>query len=784
MAFGEFGFVAGRQAAEGCEVEIGDQLLVVPAGEHEVRDPALGVGDGVGDDGAVQQAERLRQAHLRLALALAGGLAVRLAEQVEEALDAHARRHHVRIRERGGVEVLGQRVDLEARAGGAGDCVRQLLGAEPPRFVAGEVDPVVPVPLVRLEGRLVGPRGRDRPHKLAEVEVVLDQVGGQGVQEVGVDRLVRGADVVDRVDDPAAHEVAPHAVGDGRREVRVLRRRQPVGERGAAPDPLAPLAEVRRALDRHQVLRRHDRVRLRVQLFRVAALVEHDLLAGAEAGPDAEAGEERGHLVVLVLGPALEGVVVALRADHPHAHEELRGGLHRLLRVAGGAVVAGGRPVERAAGGRDELADEPVVGPVLLDRLAQPAAEGQHALVAHELPVAAQQVAPLERPVVDVGVAGDQFVDQAVPLLLTRRVVGEEGAHPFRRRDLAGEVERGAAQEGGVADRRRRQHLDPLELLVDQFVDVVGLGQSGPLEALAAAEHGGRRGGELALVAHEQRAFAAAEPGRDGAGGRVLDGHRLRVAAGDVRFAGHVPAAAVGVAGDDDRLLAHPRPVHEDLAGVDLQPLDAVGRRVAVGHAAGDPVEDQVVVARAVVEPQAALVRDLHRRLGEHQRARGLGAVEAAAGHVVEERLVVELRVVAAERELEAVLALGRAVAGARGAADLVHRGEDVADEGDGGRGGAGAVRGVDRDRDGGGQAGGLDRDRAGAGGGRREEAVAALLDRSVGDVDLGFAGEVDAFAGFEDADNKELAGVAGVVEGEFGRVDEEVDGGWAVCGG
>ena len=381
---------------------------------------------------------------------------------------------------------------------------------------------------------------------------------------------------------------------------------------------------------------------------------------------------------------------------------------------------------------------------------------------------------------VDVGVARDQFVDQAVPLLLSRGVVGEEGAHRVRARDPAGEIERGAAQEGGVVDRRRGQNLDPLELLVDQLVDVVGLGQGGPLEALAAAEHGGRRGRELPFVAHEQGALAAAETRGDGAGGRLLDRHRLRVAARDVRLAGHVAAAAVAVVGDDDRLLAHSRPVHEDLAGMDLKPLDAVGRRVAVGNAAGDPVEDLVVVARAVVEPQAALVGDLHRRLGEHQRARGLGAVEAPAGHVVQQRLVVELRVVAAQRQLEAVLALGGAVAGTRGAADLVHRGQDVADEGDGGCG-VGGRGGVDRDRYGGGEAAGVDGEGAFAGSGRCEVAVVAALDGGAGRVDFGFAGEVDAFAAFEDARDEELAGVAGVVEGEFGGVDEEVDGG---CGG
>ena len=185
-----------------------------------------------------------------------------------------------------------------------------------------------------------------------------------------------------------------------------------------------------------------------------------------------------------------------------------------------------------------------------------------------------------------------------------------------------------------------------------------------------------------------------------------------------------------------------------------------------------------------MVDPQAALVRDLHRRLGEHQRTGGLGAVEAPSRHVVEQGLVVELGVVAAQRELEAVLALGGAMAGARGAADLVHDWQHVADEGHrfgGGRGGRG---GVDGDRDRGGQAAGLDGDRAVAVAAGGEEAVFAALDGGGVGADVGVDGEVDVFAGFENAGDDELAAVAVVVEGEFGRLDEELDGGGVIAGG
>ena len=73
--------------------------------------------------------------------------------------------------------------------------------------------------------------------------------------------------------------------------------------------------------------------------------------------------------------------------------------------------------------------------------------------------------------------------------------------------------------------------------------------------------------------------------------------------------------------------------------------------------------------------------------LGEQEAAAGIGAIEPAAGEVVEQRFVVELRVVAAEGKFEAVLAFGGAVAGAGGAAGLVEHGGDVAQERDGGLG-------------------------------------------------------------------------------------------------
>ena len=97
--------------------------------------------------------------------------------------------------------------------------------------------------------------------------------------------------------------------------------------------------------------------------------------------------------------------------------------------------------------------------------------------------------------------------------------------------------------------------------------------------------------------------------------------------------------------------------------------------------AVGDPGAEQLVVRLARLREDAADVRHGAGHLEQHQaRVRG-DAVEAAAFEVVGERAVVEDRIVAAQRQLEAVLALRGAVAGAGVAAHARQRRHHVADE-------------------------------------------------------------------------------------------------------
>src|SRR5260370_6728182 len=80
--------------------------------------------------------------------------------------------------------------------------------------------------------------------------------------------------------------------------------------------------------------------------------------------------------------------------------------------------------------------------------------------------------------------------------------------------------------------------------------------------------------------------------------------------------------------------------------------------------------------------------------LCEHEAASRVGAVEAAAREIVEQGFVIELGIVAAEREFEAVLALGSTVTLARSAAHFVEDGRHVAQKRDFGRLGSRGGRG------------------------------------------------------------------------------------------
>ena len=281
---------------------------------------------------------------------------------------------------------------------------------------------------------------------------------------------------------------------------------------------------------------------------------------------------------------------------------------------------------------------------------------------------------------IDVGGRGDQLVDDSAALDPGGRGVGNKRADLRRCGRLAGEVERDTAQKAGIVHGSRRLNLETLELHVVEPVDIVDLRERRPDETGRGIQHGNGHRNEITLVADQQGGFADARAFHLGFGDYRRE---IRCVALDGGFAGHIAGGAVTVRGLHMDWCDHAGLLHEDLFRLDLQAGHQIRGGIAERDALRDPVVDGFVVARAGLETHPAAVRRLLGGLGQHEAARRFGAVEAAAGEIVKQRFVVEARVIAAQRQLEPVLAFGRAVASAGRAAHLVEDGRNIAQEGD-----------------------------------------------------------------------------------------------------
>ena len=104
-----------------------------------------------------------------------------------------------------------------------------------------------------------------------------------------------------------------------------------------------------------------------------------------------------------------------------------------------------------------------------------------------------------------------------------------------------------------------------------------------------------------------------------------------------------------------------------------------------------DPATHELVGGLLNLREQASGVRGRGRCLEKHQAVVGAGEIHPTAGMVVGKGPHVEDGIVATQRQLEAVLALGGTVAGALIAAELCEHRTDVADEVD-----VGQVAGAD----------------------------------------------------------------------------------------
>ena len=153
-----------------------------------------------------------------------------------------------------------------------------------------------------------------------------------------------------------------------------------------------------------------------------AAGVEDDDLALVFGLLAADLREEGGEAVIVVLGPAVERVVVALGALDPHPHEDLGDVLGHLQGDVGRLVEVGRGVLERPAVGPEELLDHLVHRRVLGELLDQPVVVEEHRLVADRVRrLDLEDLGPLVDPELGELLAPEQLVDQLGPLVRVGR---------------------------------------------------------------------------------------------------------------------------------------------------------------------------------------------------------------------------------------------------------------------------------------------------------------------------------------------------------------------------
>ena len=173
--------------------------------------------------------EALGEARRLHPLALADALPVGAAEHLEKGGGAVV----ARVGERDRPRPRGEIREGRARSGDDVDRIEEHLGGEPAGEEMGEVLKIVGIPLQRHGAGLVGPRENDRADETFQIVLRLPEALGQAVEEGWVRGGIGVAQIILRLDQPAAEEVLPVAVDQRPGEERVVGADEPVSQ----PEP-------------------------------------------------------------------------------------------------------------------------------------------------------------------------------------------------------------------------------------------------------------------------------------------------------------------------------------------------------------------------------------------------------------------------------------------------------------------------------------------------------------------------------------------------------------------
>ena len=188
------------------------------------------------------------------------------------------------------------------------------------------VQPVPPIVEVGSTAKLVGPGRNNPPHQMLQVIAVLLKVLSQPVQQTRMGRRVSQTKVVDWIHNPSSEEMTPHPVNHGFRKVGMSR--HPVGQLlpEVAPVPAGEHSTIEKGRwhqllgARMAILSEGQRALTLSEIHLVSVGVVKDNVVKCPFGIRHTA-VETPQSPELILLPTVIGVVMALSAIHPSAHE-------------------------------------------------------------------------------------------------------------------------------------------------------------------------------------------------------------------------------------------------------------------------------------------------------------------------------------------------------------------------------------------------------------------------------------------------------------------------------
>ena len=399
-------------------------------------------------------------------------------------------------------------------------------------------------------------------------------------------------------------------------------------------------------------------------LFRLAEDVDFRGSCAAFLRDSAEEGREA---IVVIHGPAVEWMMMALGALDAGAKEQLSSILRALHGLAGipegRRVEIRGRVGEIAAFTADEIADDLMERAVGRNLAAEPLmvlvggparTSGIDVVIAVRADL--KDFRPLHGPDVREFRRGQQFVDESIAFV--RRRIRREGREFFRRRRQARQIKTESAEEGGVVRRQRRRNLKLPQPRKDRFVDEIDRGDGfRPCEVVRFREHDDFRTRREFIESAEDPCAAAVGRREDtitaDGGGRFVIGKKESeprdIAAGAIRIIGHDHRAVAGGLSRGS-LEQNARRQHAD-AG------DRGCFRRVVRSPVGDPLVNRGIERTIRLEAFATSVRDRTRRLFEKQGFLRRREIEASTDEFLGEPEVIARRVEAEQRKPESILA-------------------------------------------------------------------------------------------------------------------------------